>query len=441
LENLLAQLNILIRDSDGLNIYALMALFRIVVIAKEDFVPYSQGFGEAIALFVEKCIRESSTTPYPIYVLFETIGYVISYTYKLKNQNKTIEYQIVESYESQLLPIFNKIVEEGRTDIIGYVFQIYAAFIQFIDQPELSNTYAVIAKSVLEDPSNSDPEMNYLVPGYIRLLCAILYKHPNFLVNYTEHLFGLQEKVLDKLNLNEDAMSLFSAMIEVLPLDSFAEQIVSATKNVFKKMFVCKTKLRTKKIPDDLLKSVFIFMARFILNHSESALFDLCDQVQSGILYNFFEKEAGCIGRIGKSDFYRRHVLYAFTQLVTSYEGLKGTQARITIARGLIENICPTRTFEIGLKTSDYDEEFTVEYQEENKSFEMMNFTPLFSIEIYKEGSLPEVDNYTLRVLQAIEQVVNDESPDFLTKVGEQMTRDTQEYFMKLAAENNIKIG
>lgn len=64
----------------------------------------------------------------------------------------------------------NKIVEENRTDIIIYVFQIYAAFVLASNNDRLTDPYEVLAKSILEDPSNTDPDMKYLVPGEIRLL-------------------------------------------------------------------------------------------------------------------------------------------------------------------------------------------------------------------------------------------------------------------------------
>jgi len=83
LEDLLKQLNLLIRESDGLNIYALISLFRLVTIAKEDFIPYAKNFSDAIAMFVEKCTKDSVTSAYSIYVLFETIGYVVNSSYKM----------------------------------------------------------------------------------------------------------------------------------------------------------------------------------------------------------------------------------------------------------------------------------------------------------------------------------------------------------------------
>ena len=75
--DLLKQLNTLITESEGLNNYALLSLYRIVWISKEDFIPYAENFVEAIGAFIEKSVNDNSTTAYSIYILFETIGYIL----------------------------------------------------------------------------------------------------------------------------------------------------------------------------------------------------------------------------------------------------------------------------------------------------------------------------------------------------------------------------
>lgn len=163
LVDLLKQLNILISESDGLNSYALLSLFRLVSISKEDFIPYASSFAEAIGTFVDKTISDKATTAYSIYILFETIGYILKW---LAFTDK----RTITEYEKILLPKLNKILEEDRSDITIYIFQIYAAFVLNSNDSELATTYSVLAKSVLEDGSNTDPNMKYLVPGECRLL-------------------------------------------------------------------------------------------------------------------------------------------------------------------------------------------------------------------------------------------------------------------------------
>jgi hypothetical protein len=57
----------------------------------------------------------------------------------------------LQPYEGKLLPLLNKIIHDGeRDDIIVYVFQIYSAFVMNSQSETLDDTYATIAKSILE---------------------------------------------------------------------------------------------------------------------------------------------------------------------------------------------------------------------------------------------------------------------------------------------------
>lgn len=242
------------------------------------------------------------------------------------------------------------------------------------------------------------------------------------------------------MSLEEDAMNLLACIAEVYPLDSISEELIQATKNAFMRMHIYKNKTRAKRIPDSFLKAVFIFMARFILHNGSDALIGLCDQIQEGIILNFFEKEGHCIGRFSKNDYYRRHVIAAFTTFITQVDALKGTPAMVAIVQGLIENICPTGKFDQGLKNL-VDDGLPAEFQEESINFERTAFQPLQSVENFKPDSLPKIENYTLHVLQCIEEVVKHESPGFISQVGEKLTKDTQNYFGQLLQEYNINLG
>ena len=83
----------------------------------------------------------------------------------------------VSAYEEILIPKMNKIFELDRTDITIYVFQINAIFVLNSSDNKLAPTYSTLAKSILEDTTNTDLNMKYLVPGELRLLSAILYKY------------------------------------------------------------------------------------------------------------------------------------------------------------------------------------------------------------------------------------------------------------------------
>lgn len=206
------------------------------------------------------------------------------------------------------------------------------------------------------------------------------------------------------------------------------------------RMHIYKNKTRAKRIPDSFLKAMFVFMARFILHNGSDALVGLCNQIQEGIILNFFEKEGNCIGRFTKTDYYRRHIIAAFTTFITQVDALKGTPAMVSIVQGLIENICPTGKFEKGL-TNVEDDGLPADFQEENINFERTAFQPLQSIENFKPNSLPKVENYTLHVLQCIQEVVKHEPETFISQVGDGLTKDTQNYFGQLLQEYNISLG
>lgn len=74
LPEILKQLNLLISESEGLQSYALMSLFRVANISKDAFADYAEGFSDAIKNFIEKAIKDEQSTAYSIYILFETMG-------------------------------------------------------------------------------------------------------------------------------------------------------------------------------------------------------------------------------------------------------------------------------------------------------------------------------------------------------------------------------
>ena len=92
---MLQALNQLIQDSDGLNTYALMSLFRLVKTAGQDFNQFAEHFAEAIGGYVKKCVEDPAVSAYSIYVLFETIGYII------KNLRETNP-DVIDKYQEAL---------------------------------------------------------------------------------------------------------------------------------------------------------------------------------------------------------------------------------------------------------------------------------------------------------------------------------------------------
>ncbi len=106
------------------------------------------------------------------------------------------------------------------------------------------------------------------------------------------------------MSLEEHALELLGAIIEEFDLQKLAEQIKVATQLFFSRMFEYKQKTKSKVIPRAFVKGALIFFARVVAKFGVDALFDLTDQVQGGILNNFFEKEGEKLSVMEKSDPY-----------------------------------------------------------------------------------------------------------------------------------------
>ena len=122
-------------------------------------------------MYVDKTIEDPNTSAYSIYVLFETIGYII---YNLSNFDRNV----ISIYEIKLEPKLFKIISENRTDITGYVFQIFAALILYRPEPTLSENFRTIFKSIIDD-QNWTQDFKYLAPGQSKVIQSLMIKYPN----------------------------------------------------------------------------------------------------------------------------------------------------------------------------------------------------------------------------------------------------------------------
>ena len=113
-------------------------------------------------MYVDKAIDDLSTSAYSIYVLFETIGYII---FNLSNYDKNV----ITIYEVKLEPKLFKIISENRSDITGYVFQIFAALILYRPEPTISDNFRTIFQSIISD-SNWTQDFKYLAPGQSKVI-------------------------------------------------------------------------------------------------------------------------------------------------------------------------------------------------------------------------------------------------------------------------------
>lgn len=141
----------------------------------------------------------------------------------------------------------------------------------------------------------------------------LLYTNSQAILKIIENnLFGLMKKVLTELKLESEALDLLSCVTESFDLEIIGEDVLNITKEVFQRMSFYKKSTRAQVIPEHFIKSTFTFCARFILNHGVDKFMSLMNSIQENFILNFFEKYGHTVGRFGKNDVYRRHVLTSF---------------------------------------------------------------------------------------------------------------------------------
>ena len=176
-------------------------------------------------MYVDKAIEDMNTSAYSIYVLFETIGYIL---FNLSKNDKNV----ISVYEVKLEPKMFKIIEENRTDITGYVFQIFAALILYRPETRISDNFRTIFQSIIND-SNWTNEFKYLAPGQSKVIQAIMTLYPDEIDSSFDQIFKIYNTLLNEMSLEEHALDLLGTIVEEYDIGVLAEKIKIATQLFF----------------------------------------------------------------------------------------------------------------------------------------------------------------------------------------------------------------
>ena len=57
----------------------------------------------------------------------------------------------------------NYIIEQSKTELMGYTFQVYALFVASSDQ--ITELYKALTMSLIENRDNWNQDMKYLIPS------------------------------------------------------------------------------------------------------------------------------------------------------------------------------------------------------------------------------------------------------------------------------------
>ena len=93
-----------------------------------------------------------------------------------------------------LLPSLIFIIENNKTELMGYAFQIFALFVASHD--ELQEVYKALTQSLLANQANWAKDMKYLMPAMGQFLIAMICKHPQHMQGFTDKISQIIKHVM-----------------------------------------------------------------------------------------------------------------------------------------------------------------------------------------------------------------------------------------------------
>lgn len=84
--------------------------------------------------------------------------------------------QSMTQMRNALLPVLIEIINNNKTELMGYAFQLFSLFVA--SHSELQEVYKALIQSLLANQSNWEKDMKYLMPAMGQFIIAMICKHP-----------------------------------------------------------------------------------------------------------------------------------------------------------------------------------------------------------------------------------------------------------------------
>lgn len=293
--------------SEQKNLYAMRALYRVIQISQEKIQAFSETLGQVLQKFIQDAANdEDDQSPNYIYLLFETAALSLKYT----GSNEASMAQL----RTALLPSLIFIIENNKTELMGYAFQIFALFVASHD--ELQEVYKALTQSLLANQANWAKDMKYLMPAMGQFLIAMICKHPQHVQGFSDQISQIIKHVMSTdIRMETVGLQIGSALFERIGVtdQNFLREFLLA---IFTSMSFYRNNTKNKVIPVKITVAVFIFFATFIVNNSVDALLGACDAIQKDILFMILKSEGNKVKFCTTPARDRKYVLCAFTNLV-----------------------------------------------------------------------------------------------------------------------------
>jgi hypothetical protein len=102
-------------------LYAIRALYRIISLSKNKVGQFGETLSQVLSKFIVDAAGEEDSSANYVYILFETTALTLKYL--SSNADALIAFQ------NKLSESLNQIIQNNKTDLMGYAFQIYSLFV------------------------------------------------------------------------------------------------------------------------------------------------------------------------------------------------------------------------------------------------------------------------------------------------------------------------
>ena len=214
--------------SKNTNIFAMRCFFRALKLTEDQKLQsLAESINSSMDAILKLIIKYPQSDEFNFYY-FETCALIMK-KFEIKNINNTTDLSLIKNFQNSLQNDLNQILQNNITDILGYVFQLFAYYLFLTN--DNNEFYQNILKNILTNEKMWDINMKYLYPPSIDYIKVILITNKQFCENkqVIDLLFKIGQSLVENKSFNY-AFQLIEYLINFVSTDLYGENLTSFLK-------------------------------------------------------------------------------------------------------------------------------------------------------------------------------------------------------------------
>ncbi|KAI9654171.1 MAG: importin-alpha export receptor [Alyxoria varia] len=187
------------------NEFLMRCIMRILMVCREDTIPHADFVLNGLVSIL-RVIRHNPSNPRFYYYLFESLGALV----------KHVAHSQPQKFEDALSGPFFECLEQGITEFMPYIFQLFASLLDTTPAATLSENYTkliapVVSLALWEDKTNP--------PALTHLLCSLINKGTSQIIanNQVEPILGIFQFLISRKPTETLAFDLLESCLSSFP--------------------------------------------------------------------------------------------------------------------------------------------------------------------------------------------------------------------------------